>query len=464
MAATKPQSSKLAKTTVKPEDLIEIKGNPKAKLATVKKGTFPIVFTPLKRNANDLPIENILERDIDEYREKYVSELLEMIQSEANDAYHKGVIYYEKSGKKFNSNFYPRVTEVEIGKLKSDEDINRELDVAHATDIFVNYDEQCFQPVYCIKTPGEDEWTIVNGQHTASSTAAIVEAGLMYSDTTNLENPEKWKKQVKPKDWKKFKILVIYIETHDRSTAREAFALLNGEMSKKIEVFDKWKQHYLSVRLDQSANPTYRHTYNLIQILKDNNCTPLPVDHDDVSEAGAITHLAGVETLAPTANYSKVKFVFKTRDTFWNNMPVDNAELGFYGTLYDFAIAENIEMTGKDWQQFLQDLHATVHGVYRNMNKLKSKANKAYKQYRYEQFTDKDGKGAGFTLSLYFAYQTYVKLGGKFVIKALKDLHVHKGVDAIQYLESKEVTTINNYLTGNKQLTRRAITVPKKAK
>ena len=51
-----------------------------------------------------------------------------------------------------------------------------------------------------------------------------------------------------------------------------------------------------------------------------------------------------------------------------------------------------------------------------NMNKLKTKASKAFKQYRYEQFTDKDGKGAGFTLSLYFAYQVYVKLGGKFVI------------------------------------------------
>lgn len=447
------------KTTTKSDSLIEVKGNPKAKLTTVKKTTFPLTFTPTLRNANDLPIENILERDIGEYREKYVSELLAMVQSEANDAYDKALTHHQKANHTFNSKFYPKTAYVEIGKLKSDEDINRELDVAHATDIFANYNEECFQPVYCIKTPNKDEWTIVNGQHTASSTAAIVQAGLMFEDDANGVAH-----QVDPEQWEKFKILVIFIETDDRSTAREAFALLNGEMSKRIDVFDKWKQHYLSVRLDFSANPSYKHTYNLIKILKDCNCTPLPTDHDDTGEPGAITHLAGVETLAPTADYSKVKFVFKTRDKFWNNMPVDNAELGFYGTLFDFATDENVEMKSKEWEQFLQDLHATVHGVYRNMNKLKTKASKAFKQYRYEQFTDKDGKGAGFTLSLYFAYQVYAKLGGKFVINALRDLHVHKGIDAIQYLEPKDIETINKHLTPSKQLAKRTIAVPKKAK
>jgi hypothetical protein len=429
----------------------------KAKRTTTAKAVktaFPLVFKVTKRDPNDFPIENILEREVDEYREKYVEELLASIQTEANDAYHRGVERYQKLGKTFKAEFYPKVTEVEIGKLKSDEDINRELDVAHATDIFVNYDEQCFQPVYCIKTPGKDEWTIVNGQHTATSTAAIVEGGFMTING----------KKVPSKNWKKFKILVIYIETHDRSTAREAFALLNGEMSKRIDVFDKWKQHYLSVRLDNSANPVYKHTYNLIQILKQYNCTPLPADHDDVGEPGAITHLAGVESLAPTADYSKVIFVFSTRDKFWNNLSVDNAELGFYGTLFEFAQAENVDMNGSDWDQFLNDLHATVQGVYRTMNKLKSNASKAFKQYRFEQFTDKDGKGAGFTLSLYFAYQAYIKLGGKFVIKALKDLHVHKGVDALQYLEAKQITQINTHASATNQIVKRSIQLPKKVK
>jgi hypothetical protein len=230
------------------------------------------------------------------------------------------------------------------------------------------------------------------------------------------------------------------------------------------DVFDKWKQHYLSVRLDNSANPVYKHTYNLINILKQYNCTPLPADHDDVGEPGAITHLAGVESLAPTADYSKVIFVFSTRDKFWNNLSVDNAELGFYGMLFDFAQAENIDMNSTDWDQFLNDLHATVQGVYRTMNKLKSNASKAFKQYRFEQFTDKDGKGAGFTLSLYFAYQAYIKLGGKFVVKALKDLHVHKGVDALQYLEAKQITQINTHASASNQIVKRSIQLPKKAK
>jgi hypothetical protein len=123
-------------------EFIVIKGNPKAKLKTMKKFTFPLSFTPSKRDLNDLPIENILERDVGDYREKYVADLLSMIQSESNDAYHKGLVHYEKQNKKFYAKMYPKVAQVEIGKLKSDEDINRELDVGHATDIFVNYDEQ----------------------------------------------------------------------------------------------------------------------------------------------------------------------------------------------------------------------------------------------------------------------------------------------------------------------------------
>ena len=447
------QTSELATKSVKEKIKVITTKPTLTKTAKATKSTFPLTFKVTKRDLTDFPIENILDREEGEYKEKYVEELLASIQTEANEAYHRGVERYRKVNKTFKAEFYPKIAEVEIGKLKSDEDINRELDVSHATNIFLNYDEQCFQPVYCIKTPGEDEWTIVNGQHTATSTAAIVEGGFM---TIN-------EKKVLPKNWKNFKILVIYIETDDRSTAREAFALLNGEMSKRIEVFDKWKQHYLSVRLDTSANPVYKHTYNLIQILKKYNCTPLPVDHDDVGEPGAITHLAGVESLAPTADYSKVTFVFSTRDKFWNNLSVDNAELGFYGTLFDFAQTENVDMNSAEWDQFLNDLHATVQGVYRTMNKLKSNASKAFKQYRFEQFTDKDGKGAGFTLSLYFAYQAYVKLGGKFVINALKDLHVHKGVDALQYLEAKQIAQINTYAPDSNQIVKRSIQLPKKA-
>jgi hypothetical protein len=50
------------------------------------KGAFPLVFKIIKRDPNDFPIENILEREVDEYREKYVEELLASIQTEANDA------------------------------------------------------------------------------------------------------------------------------------------------------------------------------------------------------------------------------------------------------------------------------------------------------------------------------------------------------------------------------------------
>jgi hypothetical protein len=432
--ATAVVSSKFAKTKSLP--IVKAK----------RKSTFSLVFDYVMRDKNGRQINNILERKPGQYAQISIEDLINKVNSGGNIDFMSALERYQKLALMFDPSNFPVTKMVLLGTLASDEDIQRELDVPHATHIFTYFDEQRVQSIQAVKTPGKEEYTMVNGQHTATVVALIVASGLMKG----------WK----AKDWKKFPVMVSYIETLDRSKARETFALLNGEMSKEITTFDHWKQHYLSVRLDGSKNPKYLHTAKLIQILKSYECTPLPEDHDDAGLPGAVTHLNAVETAAKNGDYEKLEFIFSNRNKFWNNLPVDNTEFGFYGTLLDLTEEENILRDTQDFEEFLEDLHAVVQKVFSGMPKLKGSVTKAYKKYRYDQFVDKNAS-VPFNVALYVAYKVYKMLGGTFDIAPLNAMYVHNKVDVINYLTVDELAFINKFVTAKTKIKTKNVVIPK---
>jgi len=427
-------SSKLAKTKSLP--IVKIK----------RKSTFTLEFEYNKRDPNSRQINNILERKPGQYAQISIQDLVNKVNTGANIDFMSALERYQKLAILFDPSNFPVTKMVFLGDLASDEDIQRELDVPHATHIFTYFDEQRVQSIQAVKTPGKEEYTMVNGQHTATVVALIVASGLMKG----------WK----AKDWKKFPIMVSYIETLDRSKARETFALLNGEMSKEITTFDHWKQHYLSVRLDGRKNPKYLHTAKLIQILKSYECVPLPEDHDDAGMPGAVTHLNAVETAAKNGDYEKLEFIFSNRNKFWNNLPVDNTEFGFYGTLLDLTEEESILQNTQDFTEFLEDLHAVVQKVFSGMPKLKGSVTKAYKKYRYDQFVDKNAS-VPFNVALYVAYKVYKMLGGTFDIAPLNTMYVHNKVDVINYLTADELEFINKLVPAKAKIKTKNVVIPK---
>lgn len=431
-------TSKLSKSAIR---------SVKAVNAALAAGTLPIQFTFIPRVKGALQINNILERKLGQYTQVSIVDLVNKVNTGGNIDFMSALERYQKLAIMFDPKNFPVTAWVPLGQLASDEDIQRELDVPHATNIFAYFDEQRAQAIQAVKTPGKDEYTMVNGQHTATGIALVVSNGLMKG----------WK----AKDWKKFPVTVQYIETNDRSKARETFALLNGEMSKEISLFDHWKQHYLSVRLDNSKNPKYLHTAKLIEILKKHECVPLPEGHDHAGFPGAVTHLAAVETAAKGGNYEKVEFIFSNRNKFWNSLPVDNTEFGFYGTLFDLIEEKNIRTKSADFDAFMLDLHAVVQSVFTGMPKLKSFVTKAYRKYRYDLFVDKNAS-VPFNVALYVAYKVYRMLGGTFVIQDFDNMYVHKNVDILHYLENDQVNLINGHLTKGK-IKAKAVTMPKKA-
>ena len=406
---------------------------------------FPLTFNVINRDTDERQIDNILERHPGEYKQNSIAVLAAKVDTGNNTDFISAKERFKTLKTIFDPAEMPIASQIMLGQLMSDEDIQREIDVPHATHIFSYYDPQRVQSIQVVKAVGKEEYTIVNGQHTATTTALIIMSGLMKG----------WK----AKDWKKFPVNVTYIETDDRSKARETFALMNGEMSKEITTFDHWKQHYLSVRLDQSGNPKYLHTYKLIQLLRKYNCTPLPEGHDDIGQAGAITHLNAVETAAKNENYERLEFILMNHDKYWNSLPVDNSEFGLYGSLLDITEDENISNSTKEWDIFMTDLHAVIQKVFKGMTKLRGSAKKAYKKYRYDLFADKNASSP-FTVELYVAYKVYRLLGGTFDIPKLHTMYVHKNIDVINYLSKAEVEHINTLVSTKVKIKIKDVVIP----
>lgn len=404
----------------------------------VTKSKFPLTYFYKATNPNQIPITDVLQQT--KYKDRKLKELLANLRDVSNTSYHNSLKNWAGKVKKIDPTMFPKYKLVELGKMKSDQDINRELDIEHCTNIFQNYDPEMFQPIYCIKTPGKDEWSIVNGQHTATATAAVVFENLV----------EGWK----GKDWDKFQVLVIYIETHSREKAREAFALLNGEMSLQISKYDIWKQHYLSVVLDDSGNTRYKHTHDVIMLLRKYGVIPLPEDHDESGQPGALTHLAGIEEMAKFnsnkeyQDYSKLEWYLQMRSKFLYDSDVNDIELGFYGTIYDLTEVYNIDRSDPAFVQCIEDIMAVVQNVFLDMPTLKKQAVAAYKAYKGDNYGIADTGGMGKSGPIYFAYQAYRKLGGTFEIPKLHNLFVHKDKDALFYLDQTNIDRMNNYLTN----------------
>jgi hypothetical protein len=205
------------------------------------------------------------------------------------------------------------------------------------------------------------------------------------------------------------------------------------------------------------------HTAKLIQILKTYECIPLPEDHDDAGMAGAVTHLNAVETAAKNGDYEKLEFIFANRNKFWNSLPVDNTEFGFYGTLLDITEAESILRNTQDFEEFVEDIHAVVQKVFSGMPKLKGSVTKAYKKYRYDQFVDKNAS-VPFNVALYVTYKVYKMLGGTFDIAPLNSMYVHNKVDVLNYLTDDELAFINTLVPAKSKLKGKNVVIPKATK
>jgi hypothetical protein len=312
----------------------------------------------------------------------------------------KLIAEYRKQGIILDPKLRPLVRMIKLGSILIDEDIQRALDAKHCAKKIAAiqyFDPRLLQVVYCVKTPDQEEYHAVDGQHTATTLAALIEAGLFDGES----------------DWRNVEVAVLYIETTSKAFARKAFALINGKGKKKISAWYDHRTKVLSVRIDGSNDDDDRTAERKQKICEKFDC--YPVDEDSVhanTTAGTFTHMQAFNLPDET-----LQLACKFHNDFFHYDPIDGSLWFMIDDIVKGFDAAEIEVT----EDFLKELAGILQGCFAGLAEFHAAVHRAHQRwgenyYGYKKFPWQDDAIASVLVLL------YEKLGGKQRIpKHMKD-------------------------------------------
>jgi hypothetical protein len=372
---------------------------------------FPIKWVPSKVKRTR-KVNNQLARQPGEFYVKTVAERLEEVNHPSNQGLHDAIENYYKKGITFSLKDIPKHCRVKLKHFLIDEDIQREADEVHVMHIVQGFDPRRVNPIFAVKFPGEDNYHCTDGQHTLISLAKLAQAGLID--------------EVDESEWEDMEVDVLYVETTDRSFAREHFAFINGVGKKKIDEYDNHKQRVLSYRLDGNANQEYALAAEKQTICEENNVFPISrEDEENLGIPGTLTHLAAIKTMKPEI----LKFIVTNHNKFWKDEVVDAAEFSFNKHLYNKA---QVPVDNSDFVQFLTNLNAIIKELFTNPSQLSTTVGDAYASYSKTVYGT--SKSVHDTAVLNVVLKIYQKLGGTYPVPDIVLSHSEAGHDLYNFL------------------------------
>lgn len=258
----------------------------------------------------------------------------------------KLVAEYKKQNISFNPRLRPLVKMIKLGLILIDEDIQRLLDAKHCTKKIAaieNFDPRLLQVIYCVKTPGKNEYHAVDGQHTATTIGAMIAAGLFDSES----------------DWREVEVAVLYIETTSKAFARKAFALINGKGKKKISVWYEHRTKVMSVRIDGSTDPEDVEAERRQTICEKYNCYPVDKDSIYVGKPGTFTHMEALNL-----DDEILEVACKFHNDYFHYDAIDGSLWFIIHDIFKSFKAAKIELTDKFLGELAGILQVYFAGLY----------------------------------------------------------------------------------------------------
>ncbi len=295
---------------------------------------------------------------------------------------------YRAQGIVLNPKLRPIVKMVKLGRLLIDEDIQRALDAKHCTKKIAAiqyFDPRLLQVIYCVKTPGKEEYHAVDGQHTATTLGALIEAGLFDNES----------------DWRDVEVSVLYIETTDKSFARKAFALINGKGKKKISPWYEHRTKVMSVRIDGSTDDEDVESERKQSICEKYDCYPVDSDSQFVGKPGTFTHMQALNL-----DDNTLELACKFHNNYFHYDPIDGSLWFMMNDIAKSFTAAKIKIT----DQFLEELAGILQGYFAGLYEFHQSVKGAHGRwgkhvYGYEVPWDDDSIAAVLVM-------LYQKLGG----------------------------------------------------
>ncbi len=389
--------------------------------------SFPIEWVP-STTKQSRKVVNQLDRDPNEFYVKTIADRLKEVNKPNNQGIHDTVEDYYKLGTSFSITQLPQHKMVPIKNILIDEDIQREMDTMHITNILKGFDPRRVNPIFAVKEPGKEIYHCTDGQHTVVTLAKLAQADLID--------------EVEHEDWDDFEVDVLYVETDDRSFAREHFAFINGVGKKKIDEYDNHKQRVLSYRLDNNNKTEYALSADKQAICEEADVYPIKADDQQNSGIpGTLTHLNAIKTIKPEC----LKFIVNNHNTFWKTEVVDSAEFSFNKILFQKA---TVPVDSKEYVEFLHNLNAIIKTFFTNPAQLRTVVSDAYAAYSKDVFGAT--KSVHDTAVLNIVLKIYVKLGGTFNVPDTVLSHKDNGKDLYDYISPSIKKKINKVIKDGK--------------
>jgi hypothetical protein len=295
---------------------------------------------------------------------------------------------YFDEGIVLDPNLRPLVKMVKLGMLLIDEDIQRALDPKHCKKIATPgiFNPSLLQVVFCVKTPGVEEYHAVDGQHTATVLAALIDAGLFALET----------------DWREIEIPVLYIETASKAFARKAFALINGKGKKKISPYYEHRTKVMSRRIDDSDDDDDKEAERKQSICEKYHCYPIDDEGPFVGKPGTFTHMQALNLPDEV-----LEMACKFHNDYFHYDPIDGSLWFVINDIYQAFKAAKIPIT----DEFLRELAGILQGYFAGLYEFHQSVKGAHLRwgkytYGYEVSWDDDSIAAVLVM-------LYKKLGGK---------------------------------------------------
>lgn len=305
-------------------------------------------------------------------------------------AWKKTIKAWGAQKKSFDLSRLPKVSMEKLGSLHIDEDIQRSLDDKHCANRIADpavFDPALLQTAQCIKT-SKGEFISIDSQHTVSTVAALIDAGLVPKHT----------------DWREFEFPFQYIETDNLAYARRAFSILNGKGKKKQSAYQQLRNAVFIVRIDKDK--TDAEDVDLekkVSIAEKHNCFPVEEGSDLSKYPGTFTNIATFKTLSD----SELDFACTWHDKFFHYESVHVSLFFIFRDLVRQFDSAKLKITDK----LQEELAALIQSCFGNLSQFQESVTEAHrrwteKRYGYQANWDDDAYACALV-------QLYQYFGGK---------------------------------------------------
>lgn len=234
-----------------------------------------------------------------------------------------------------------------LSELIWDEQIQRLPDSGNIKRIAREFDLNLFTPVACIQSKNYDRLIVPDGWHHVEDYYLEIRSGNI--------------KGVHPDDWRE-QLVPCNVWYNDDPTFPGRLALmLNGEGQLAWGPYHYWRLHAGFHSLHGSQEPEDVLAYNqLMAVVNNGNSVPLESNHKDSKKPGAITHIAAIRKNPE----DRLKFIMEMNEKYFPLDKRSDAMFGFYGEIYDDEIRNRRPLSGKAFDEKMNDYHAIIQTVF----------------------------------------------------------------------------------------------------